>query len=150
MSAAHVKSRQGLVQLWVVQLVGTVVLCGMVYLFMRSGNYQLGTLDDAWKRYLMLGVLGSAAPAMLYLRHYKALLLQDLRLERERGSPDPRARTLLTKSLALGSALCELPMVIGVGQLLFGGEMRWFLGATMVTLAVRLSYRPFMKPAAKA
>jgi hypothetical protein len=145
MSAPSVKTRQGLVQLWAVQLIGTVVLCGMVYLFMRTGAIQLGTMDPSWKPYLMFGVLASAAPAMLYLRHYKRLLLQDLRLEKQRGSPEPAARGVLTKALALGSALCELPMVVGVGQLLFGGEMRWFLGATMVTLAVRLSFRPFMK-----
>ena len=26
-----------------------------------------------------------------------------------------------------------------------GGETRWFLGATLVTIALRLSYRPFNK-----
>ena len=34
-------------------------------------------------------------------------------------------------------------MAIGVLQLCFGGETRWFLGATLITIALRLSYRPF-------
>ena len=56
-----------------------------------------------------------------------------------------KTRTVLGKALALGGALCELPMAVGVVQLLFGGEMRTFLGATMVSIALRLSYRPFLK-----
>ena len=65
MSAAIVRTRQGLVQLWVVQMIGTIVLCGMVYWFTKAGTLQLGTFDPAWKPYLMFGMLGAAAPAML-------------------------------------------------------------------------------------
>ena len=36
-------------------------------------------------------------------------------------------------------------MALGVVQLFFGGEQRWFLGATLVTIALRLSYRPFKR-----
>jgi hypothetical protein len=28
-------------------------------------------------------------------------------------------------------------------HVLLGGETRWFLGATLITLALRLAYRPF-------
>jgi hypothetical protein len=52
---------------------------------------------------------------------------------------------LLKKGLSIGGALCELPMAMGVVQLFFGGETRWFLGATLITIALRLSYRPFNK-----
>ena len=50
---------------------------------------------------------------------------------------------MLVKALVLGGALCELPMAAGVVQLFFGGETRWFVGATMVAIALRLSYRPY-------
>jgi hypothetical protein len=144
MTQATVKTRQGLVQLWLVQMVGTLIISGVVLAFARS-SMQLGTMDPAWKQYVMLALLAAGAPALLYLRHYRTLLLQDLRLERERGSPHPEARNTLTKGLSLGSALCEIPMALGVVQLLFGGETRWFLAGTMFTIALRLSYRPFTK-----
>jgi hypothetical protein len=49
------------------------------------------------------------------------------------------------RALAIGGALCEIPMAMGVVQLFFGGETRWFLGATLVTIALRLSFRPFVR-----
>jgi hypothetical protein len=49
------------------------------------------------------------------------------------------------RTLAIGGAMCEIPMAMGVVQLLLGGETRWFLGATLVTIALRLSYRPFTR-----
>jgi len=145
MTAAALKTRQGLVQVWIAQIVGTLVLAGAVYLFIRNGSFKLGTLDADWRRYALYAMLAAALPAILYLRHYKRLLLQDLQLERSQGAPHAGARTVLAKALALGGALCELPMAIGVLQLLFGGELRTFLGATMVSIALRLSYCPFTK-----
>jgi hypothetical protein len=145
MSAPPVKTRQGLVQLWLVQMIGTLVLSGAVLYFARNSSLQLGTMGEDTKRYILPGILVAAAPALLYLRHYRTLLKQDLQLERQHGAPHATARATLTKALVLGSALCEMPMALGVVQLLFGGETRLFLGATMVTIAMRLSYRPFTK-----
>jgi hypothetical protein len=98
-----------------------------------------------WKRYVFVAVLGAAAPALIYLRHYKQLLDYDAALERQRGTADPSARGLLTKALTVGGVLCDIPMAVGAIQMLLGGELRWFLGATMVTLALRLSFRPFRR-----
>jgi len=145
MTVAALKTRQGLVQVWIAQIVGTLVLAAAVYLFTSHGAFKLGTMDADWRRYALYAMLAAALPAVLYLRHYKRLLLQDVQLERTRGAPHAEARTVLAKAVALGGALCELPMAIGVVQLLFGGDMRTFLGATMVTIALRLSYRPFLK-----
>ena len=61
------------------------------------------------------------------------------------ATPDPALRAQLMKSLSVGGALCEIPMAMGIVQLFFGGEMRWFLGATLITIALRLSYRPFTR-----
>jgi hypothetical protein len=36
-------------------------------------------------------------------------------------------------------------MALGVLQLLTGGEMRLFVGGAIITLAMRLSYRPFTR-----
>ena len=141
-------SRQALVQKWIVQIVTALVLCGVIIAFVRDGNFQLGNFQDPWKRYGLYALLLACVPALLYLRRYKAILDQDLRLERERGgTPDPEARTLLARALGLGGALCDLPMAFGVLQLLTGGENRLFLGGTMLAIALRLSYRPFTKAA---
>ena len=146
MSIPAPKTRQQLVQLWIVQMIGTLVLMAVVLAFARNTDLKLGSMSDEWKKYLMFAVLAAGAPALLYLRHYKRVLLQDAALERQNGGrPHAEARAILMKALALGGALCELPMALGVVQLLFGGEQRWFLGATLVTIALRLSYRPFEK-----
>ena len=144
MSVAPAKTRQQLVQLWVVQMVGTLVIMAVVLAFARNTDLRLGSMSEDWKRYLMFGILAAGVPALLYLRHFKRLLLQDAALERQNGGvPHQEARAVLTRALVLGGALCEIPMALGVVQLLFGGESRWFLGATLVTIALRLSYRPF-------
>ena len=141
-------TRQGLVQKWVAQIVTALVLCGVVLMFVRGSNFQLGTYPEEWKRYMVYALLLACVPALLYLRRYKAILEQDLHLERERGgTPEPEARKLLARALVLGGALCDLPMALGVLQLLMGGETKWFLGGTMLAIAMRLSYRPFTKGA---
>jgi hypothetical protein len=145
MSTRPAASRQVLVSSWVAQMIGTVVLCGAVIVFAKSIVRPPGGGNEDWKRYAMIGIVAGIAPALLYLRRYKAILDQDERLERERGAPDPAARALLRKALVVGGALCEIPMAMGVVQLFFGGETRWFLGATLVTIALRLSYRPFTR-----
>ncbi len=146
MTASALSSRQGLTASWVAQMIGTVILCGAALVFMRTIGKPLVDGDNDWKHYAAFGIIIGVAPALLYLRWYKRILEQDLRLERERGGvPEPAARRLLQKALALGGAFCEIPMAMGVVQLLLGGETRWFLGATMLTIALRLSYRPFTR-----
>ena len=145
MTSTASSSRQSLVASWVAQMIGTLVLCGAATVFMRTVGKPLIDGDTAWKDYAAIGIIVGLAPAMLYLRWYKRILDQDIRLERSRGTPDPEARRLLQKALLLGGALCELPMALGLVHLLLGGEMRWFLGATFLTIALRLSYRPFTR-----
>ena len=144
MSGAALKTRQGLIASWVAQMIGTLVLAAVVMVFVRSLTAPMGDQAD-WKRYAMLGILIGITPALLYLRTFKPLLDADLAAEKTRGAPDPELRRRLARALAIGGALCEIPMAMGVVQLFFGGELRWFLGATLVTIALRLSYRPFTK-----
>jgi hypothetical protein len=63
---------------------------------------------------------------------------------RGNGIPDPVLRLDLMKKLNVGSALSEMPLAVGVVYLLAGGELRWFVGSAFVSLALRLSYRPFV------
>jgi hypothetical protein len=146
MTPAARLTRQGLVTAWVAQLIGTIVIAGVVMVFIRSMGAPLAVDADAeWKRYAIYAILLAGVPALIYLRTFKGLLDADLAAERKRGTPDAQLRQKLSRSLSIGGALCELPMALGVLQLFFGGEQRWFLGATLVTIAVRLSYRPFDK-----
>lgn len=139
-------TRQQLVTIWVAQMVGTIVVAGAVLAFVKQGSVALGTIPEDLRGYTLFAILAAGTPALLYLRHYKSVLDQDLRLERQRGgNPEPGARNLLRKAMTLGGALCEIPMVLGLVQLFMGGESKWFLGATMIAIALRLSYRPFGK-----
>ena len=143
-AAAH--PRQGLVVSWVAQMIGTLVLAGVVLVFVRSMGAPFSAGDSDWKRYAMIGILVGIAPALLYLRTYKPLLDADESAMRARGgNPEPLLRQKLARALVIGGALCEIPMAMGVVQLFFGGETRWFLGATLITIALRLSFRPFTK-----
>ena len=149
MSAAtreDAQARQALVASWVAQMVGTLVLAAVVLAYVRSSGAPFATGGESeWRKYAMFGVLVGIAPALLYLRTFKARLDADEAAANARGSPDPALRMLLRKSLAIGGGLCEIPMAMGVLQLFFGGETRWFLGATLITIALRLSFRPFIK-----
>jgi len=146
MTAAPPQShRQGPVAAWVAQMIGTLVLAAVVLAFVRSSGTTFGEGDTDWKRYAMMGILIGIAPALLYLRTFKPVLDADEAAIRKLGRPDPAARSRLLRALAIGGALCEIPMAMGVVQLFFGGETRWFIGATLLTIAIRLSYRPFTK-----
>jgi len=81
---------------------------------------------------------------MRYLRTFKRSL-DACEASALHGDADPAARQRLARALAIGGALCEIPMAMGALQLFFGGETRWFLGATLLTIALRLSYRPFTR-----
>ena len=145
MSAAPAHARQGLIAAWVAQLIGTIVLASVVMVYVRTAGAPFATGESDWKKYAMLGILVGIAPALLYLRTFKARLDADEAAARKRGAPDPALRAALLKSLSIGGALCEIPMAMGVVQLFFGGETRWFLGATLITIALRLSFRPFTR-----
>lgn len=144
MSLPPPNPRHPLVAAWVAQMVGTLVLAAAVLAFMRSASGPLSG-ENEWRRYAMAGILLMTAPALMYLRTFKPRLDEDERRVRQLGAPDPSVRGALLRSLSVGGALCELPQALGVVYLFLGGETRWFLAATLVTIALRLSYRPFTK-----
>ena len=143
--AAAQSARQVPVASWVAQMIGTIVLALAVYSFVRAAGAPFAGVDPEWKRYAAGGALLGIIPALLYLRIFKEALDADEAAVRARGTPDPVIRPIFLRALAIGGALCEIPMAMGVVQLFFGGETRWFLGATFITVAMRLSYRPFTR-----
>ena len=143
--AAPHNPRQAPVATWVGQMVGTLVLALAVFYFIREKGIALPQVDPDWKRYAAGAALLGVIPAMLYLRIFKEALNADDAAIRARGFPDPAIRPIFMRALVIGGALCEIPMAMGVLHLLFGGETRWFVGATCITIALRLSYRPFLK-----
>jgi hypothetical protein len=143
--AAQQSARQVPVASWVAQMIGTIVLALAVYYFIRSAGAPFADVDPDWKRYAAGGALLGIIPAMLYLRIFKEALDADDAAVRARGAPDPVIRPIFLRALAIGGALCEIPMAMGVLHVLFGGEMRWFAGATAITIALRVSYRPFKR-----
>jgi hypothetical protein len=146
MSVPGAHPRQELIAAWVAQLIGTIVLAAAVMAFVRGMMGPLSAGDTQWKRYAFSGIFVAAVPAIVYLRTFKERLDRDeAMLRQNQGRPDPAARLALKKALSIGGAFCELPQAMGVVYLFMGGEYRWFLGATLVTIAIRLSYRPFHK-----
>ena len=131
---------------WFTQLVGTLVIGAAVYLFFRSGSpFAAPNTEAWWSRYSLGGIVLAAAPALMYLRRHKQRIDADLAAVRATGKPDAARRRELLQSLTAGGVLCDLPQAVGVLYLMFGSEMRWFIGATLITVSLRLSYRPFTK-----
>ena len=124
-----------------------MVLAGVIYAFFHFMGAPFSRAD-AMKPYVFTVILVAAVPALYYLRVYKARLGADAIAAGSRGgTPDPALRRSLLRSLAIGGSLCELPMAAGALDLFLGGAPRWFIGATFITLAIRLSYRPFTRAA---
>ena len=129
--------------LWGAQVVGTIAIAGTIYFFLAHSP-ALIRVDPEWTRQGFIGILAMSLPALWYLRTFKRALDADLAASRARNAtPDPALRSDLLRKLSIGGALCELPLALGVIYLLAGGEKRWFIGAACITLALRLSYRPF-------
>ena len=143
---ATVNPNQALITAWLVQMIGTVVLAGIVIVFFRSSGTILKDVDPKWALYALYAATAALIPPLLYLQNYKRVLDLDRAAVAARGgTPDPEVRAFLMRALRVGGALCELPQAFGVVHVLLGGETRWFLGATFITIALRLSYRPFTK-----
>jgi hypothetical protein len=135
-----------LVAKWLSQLVGTLVLAGVAWAYLRSLGSPFANVDPDWVKYATWAIVFSVFPAIGYLRTFKAWLDEDARLLREQqGVPHPECRRGLSRAQSIGGVLCELPLAFGVAHALLTAETRWFLGATLVTIALRLSYRPFEK-----
>ena len=146
MSGTAPHPRQGLVVAWIAQMVGTVVLAVVVAAWVKARGAPFASAGFGFERYVFTAILAATLPALYFLRPSKAKLDADAVAIRERGgTPDAARRQAVLKSLSLGGALCELPMAVGALDLFFGGDMRWFAGATFITLALRLSYRPFIR-----
>ena len=145
MSPPQTNPRQPLIAAWGAQMIGTIVIAIVVLAFVRSLGGLLSNQAQDFQRYAMVGILVAATPALYYLRTFKTSLKADeAALVERNGLPDPKARAAMTRSLAIGGVLCELPMAAGVINLMLGGDTRWFVGATFITVAIRLSYRPFL------
>jgi hypothetical protein len=141
---AAANPNQPLITAWLVQLIGTVVLAGIVIVFFRSSGTIVNGVDPKWSLYALYAATAAIIPPILYLRNYKNVLdLDRAGVAANGGVPDRDVRAFLMRAMRVGGALCELPQACGVVHILLGGETRWFLGATLVTLALRLSYRPF-------
>jgi len=119
MSGIAPHPRQGLVAAWVAQMVGTVVLAVVVAAYVRARGAPFAGVDaHGLERYVFTAVLAAAVPALWFLRTYKGRLDADA---------------------------AALRAHVGALDLFFGGEERWFIGATFITLAIRLSSRPFVR-----
>jgi hypothetical protein len=132
---------------WASQVLGTIAIAFAIYLFFGQGKPFFEGVDPEWTRFGLVGILAAGAPALAYLRRFSAALNADAKAMRgANGVPDPQARQDLLRKLQVGGVLCELPLALGAIYLMAGGEKRWFITAACVSLALRLSYRPFRAP----
>jgi hypothetical protein len=141
--AIDTKNPPSPVKVWGAQLAGTVAIAIALWIFLGDRAPMIRGVDPQWVRFGLVGILAAATPALWYLRRFSAALNADLAASRARGMPDPARRVELLRKLSVGGALCELPLALGVIYLLAGAEKSLFLAAACVSIAMRLSYRPF-------
>ena len=129
--------------IWGAQLAGTIGIALAIYFFLGAAN-PIFHFDAEVMRYAFMVMLGAAVPALYYLRGFRQMVDADAAAAKARGgAPQPETRIALLRKMSVGGALCELPLVVGVVYLLAGGGTRLFITAAFVTLALRLSFRPF-------
>jgi hypothetical protein len=133
-------------RIWAAQLGGTVAIALAIYLFFRfQGIEPTPTPESFWGRYGVYALIAACVPALYYLRTFKRALDAWAAATRKAGAGNASLQVDLLRKLSIGGALCELPMALGVLQLLSGGEMRLFIGGAFFAVAMRLSYRPFVR-----
>ena len=144
MAASPANPDQALVTAWVVQMIGTIVIAGVVIWFFRAMGPMFDAGNTRWPLYALYAGVAAIIPSVLYLRNFKHVLDTDRQAAQANGGqPHPAIRPVLLRALAIGMALCDLPQAFGVVHVMLGGETRWFYGATLVTIALKLAYRPF-------
>ena len=130
--------------MWGSQLVGTLGIAAAIYWYFGDAAPVFMGIDREWMRFGLTGILSASLPAIYYLRTFRKALRDDIAAsDRSDGTPDPALRMDLMKKLNVGGFLSELPLALGVVYLLAGGEQRWFIGSVCLSIALRLSYRPF-------
>jgi hypothetical protein len=123
-----------------------VAIAFAIYLFFKfQGIEPVAAPDSFWARYGVYALVAACVPALYYLRTFKRALDAWVASTKLPGRRDDSLRTELIRRLSIGGAMCELPMAVGVLQLLSGGEMRLFIGGAFFAVAMRLSYRPFVR-----
>jgi hypothetical protein len=122
-----------------------VAIAIAVWIFLGNAPAAVITgVDPEWIRFGLVGILAAGTPALWYLRRFTSALDADIAASaRAQGAPDPAARRELIRRMQIGGALCELPFALGVIYLLAGAEKQLLVAAACVTVAMRLSYRPF-------
>ena len=133
-------------KIWAAQLGGTVAIAFAIYLFFRfQGIEPTPNPDSFWTRYGVYALIAACVPALSYLPRFKRALDAWAATRRNAAPGNASLQAELLRKLSIGGAMCELPMALGVIQLLSGGEMRLFIGGAFFAVAMRLSYRPFVR-----
>ena len=109
-----------------------------IYLFIKYRGEPTLVPDSFWAQYGTYALLAAAVPALYYLRSYKRMV----NTFHAAGTPSIDVQMHLLRRMSIGGALCELPMAVGVLQLLSGGDMRLFVGGALFAVALWISYRP--------
>ena len=124
-----------------------MAIAAAIYFFFRhKGMDAVAGAEGFWARHGLYALIAAAVPSLWYLPRFKSSLDDYVASLRASGQADPGRTMDLLKRLSIGGGLCELPMALGVLQLLMeGGQLRLFVGAAFITFAMRLSYRPFKR-----
>jgi len=134
--------RQGPVAAWVAQMVGTLFVAAAVFAFVKYMGAPLATAKYDFQRYMLGAILVAALPAILYLRHYRRLVVADEVAVERTGKANLRPR-----AAAEGACPGRRAVRAADGARGRAPDVRrrdaMVPVPTLITIAVRLPYRPF-------
>lgn len=132
--------------LWIAQL-ATPPILALVGFFLFGGNAGAVEPEQIERmQYAPLVVAVLVVPALLFRPRYRerlARLGQEWRLGKSDAGTQGNAMT----ALAIGVALCDLPMLIGFVAYLASGVLSVLLVSCAASLALLILFRPDLDPA---
>ena len=131
--------------LWIAQLATPPILAAVGY-FLFAGN--AGEVEPAMierMTYAPLVVAVLVIPALLFRSRYRERLAR-LGLEWRQGRNDAGTQGSAMTALAIGVALCDLPMLVGFLAYLASGVLSVLLVSCAASLALLVLYRPDLDP----
>ena len=132
--------------LWIAQLATPPILAAVGYfLFAGSANTVEPALI-ARMQYAPIVIALLVIPALLFRARYRERLAR-LGMDWRQGKSDSHTHSAAMTALAIGVALCDLPMLVGFLAYLASGVLMALLVACAASLALLILYRPDLDPA---
>jgi hypothetical protein len=132
--------------LWVAQLATPPILAAVGYFLFADSAGQVEPALVERMAYAPLVVAALVIPALLFRARFREKIAR-LGQEWRQGRGNEETQASAMTALAIGVALCDLPMLVGFVAYLASGVLTALLVSCAASLALLILYRPDLEPA---